>query len=120
MERMERDLERHINSHVLQWRFGQSRPFSEPVAIDMVLQVVNAMSHMHDKRIVHRDLKPQNVLLRLRSESGVNELSALGYVQVKLGDFGLAKADMLTSNVGGLTKNTGTTLYRAPELSSRK
>ena len=121
MESMERDLDEHIESQKSKTK--QVPPFSEPVAIDIMLQVINAIWHMHNKGIVHRDLKPGNVLVR--SGSGLssllsNELIAKGYVQVKLGDFGIAKEDMMTSYAGALTFKAGTTLYRAPELASKE
>jgi serine/threonine protein kinase len=116
MESMERDLDRHIESQKSKTK--QVRPFSEPVAIDIMLQVINAIWHMHDKGIVHGDLKPKNVLVH--SGGVLPELSYLGYVHVKLGDFGIAKEDMMTSNEGALTHNAGTTLYRAPELASKE
>jgi serine/threonine protein kinase len=116
MERMERNLYEHIESQKSKTK--QVRPFSEPVAIDIMLQVINAIWHMHNLGIVHRDLKPGNVLVR--SGSVLPELSAEGYVHVKLGDFGTAKEDMMTSNAGALTHKAGTTLYRAPELASKE
>lgn len=117
MERMEGDLDQHIKSQMSKTK--QVRPFSQPVAIDIMLQVINAIWHMHSKKIVHRDLKPGNVLVCSGSVLS-NELSAKGYVHVKLGDFGTAKEDMMTSNAGALTHKAGTTLYRAPELSSKE
>jgi hypothetical protein len=113
MERMEGDLDQHIESQKSKPK--QVRPFSEPVAIDIMLQVINAIWHMHNKGIVHRDLKPKNVLVRsgsVLSRVLSSELSAEGYVHVKLGDFGIAKEDMMTSYAGPL--------YRAPELASKE
>ncbi|KAG0616035.1 hypothetical protein M758_5G085200 [Ceratodon purpureus] len=119
MERMEMDLEEHIKSALTkQKKLGKSEPFSDPVAIHIMLQVINAIWHMQSKGIVHRDLKPKNVLVRLSGKNVADELATEGYVEVKLGDFGIAKEDMETSHEGALTRNTGTTLYRAPELSS--
>lgn len=114
MERMEKDLEEHIKAE--QKKSGKTQALSEPVAVHIMLQVINATWHMHRKDIVHRDLKPKNVLVRLDGKNVAPELSAEGYVEVKLGDFGIAKDDMDTSHEGAMTKNTGTPLYRAPEL----
>jgi serine/threonine protein kinase/tetratricopeptide (TPR) repeat protein len=48
---------------------------------DLMLAVLDALSHAHAHQVIHRDLKPNNVLLTS---------SADGTLQVKLSDFGLA------------------------------
>jgi serine/threonine protein kinase len=55
-------IDKHIESQMSKTKLVP--PFSEHVAIDIMLQVINAISHMHNKGIVHRDLKPKNVLVR--------------------------------------------------------
>ena len=93
-------------------------PFPEPVAVDIMLQLARAMWHMHSKSVVHRDLKPGNVLVRPVSSIDIPELFAQGFVQVKLGDFGLAKGHMVSSDSQlFMSERAGTSLYRAPELS---
>ena len=115
MERMDRDLARHIESE--QKKLSKTRPFSVPVAIDIMLQVIKAIFHVHKEEFAHRDLKPGNVLVRVNGGNVAPELAAEGYVEVKLGDFGTARRDMWTSQAEALTFKVGTTLYRAPELS---
>jgi serine/threonine protein kinase/dipeptidyl aminopeptidase/acylaminoacyl peptidase len=53
-------------------------------AIAVALQIAGALEAAHAKGIVHRDLKPANVMLTAAGSSGVG--------QVKVLDFGLAKA----------------------------
>ncbi|KAG0611322.1 hypothetical protein M758_7G132100 [Ceratodon purpureus] len=119
MERLDKDLDQYIES--VQRKHKKTRPpFTEPVAIDIMLQVINAIRHMHNKSIVHRDLKPQNILVRVDCENAVPELKAEGYVEVKLGDLGIARDNMETSNAGALTHKAGTTVYRAPELAIKE
>lgn len=91
-----------------------SMPFSLPVAIDIMLQVARAMEYLHGKKIAHRDLKTDNVLVK--PSSGILELSELGYVDVKLADFGLAKGDCHSSTAYQQTPNMGTSIYGAPEV----
>ena len=77
--------------------------------VKLVEQVCAAVQHAHQKGVIHRDLKPGNILVS----------DAEGRVQVKIIDFGLAKA--LNQGVSGDTLYTmtgavlGTPEYMAPE-----
>ena len=59
---------------------------------------------LHDNSYVHRDLKPENILI---NKNG----------QVKLADFGTAKALGSTLKQGSLA---GTELYMAPEVHNQE
>lgn len=62
---------------------------------------LSALQHCHDLAVVHRDIKPSNILIRTDGE-------------VRLTDFGIAKARKNTSKTGeGLT--LGSTDYMSPE-----
>ncbi len=78
-------------------------------AIDVLLQLCDALQCAHERGVVHRDLKPDNVFLVTRG--GKHHF-------VKLVDFGIAKlrGDAVTS--GGRTSAgliVGTPEYMAPE-----
>ncbi|HEU5264830.1 MAG TPA: serine/threonine-protein kinase, partial [Gaiellaceae bacterium] len=76
---------------------------SDPDAVEVAAQVLDALAHAHRAGIVHRDVKPSNILLEDRNE-----------IAVRLLDFGLAQfdgADTLTA-VGDVP---GTLAYIAPE-----
>jgi len=88
-------------------------PFSLPVAVDIMLQVARGLKYMHEQRVGHRDIKSSNILV---NPTSVPELAEMGYIDVKLADFGLAKAKLMTSTAAKQTKDIGTTPYRAPEL----
>lgn len=79
-------------------------------ALDLFIQVAEALVHAHDKGIVHRDLKPSNILLA-KSDTG-HEL-------VKLVDFGIAKlTDTHNADKTKLTQTgelIGSPLYMSPE-----
>ena len=73
---------------------------SLPSATDICIQVLEALSHAHDKGIVHRDIKPANIILL---ENGT----------VKVSDFGVARLD--TSELTSTGFMVGTPNYMSPE-----
>ena len=66
-------------------------------------QILQGVAYCHSQRIIHRDLKPANILLAGRH----NE-------QIKLADFGLARA--ISIPIKPYTKCVVTLYYRSPEL----
>jgi hypothetical protein len=88
-------------------------PFSLPVAVDIMLQVARGLKYMHEQRVGHRDIKSSNILV---NPTSVPELAEMGYIDVKVADFGLAKAKLMSSTAAKQTKDIGTTPYRPPEL----
>jgi len=85
------------------------RPLPEPLALHVVDELALALAYLHGVRdgrglplgIVHRDVSPANVLV---SSSG----------DVKLGDFGVAKATALADRTAAGTRK-GRYSYMAPE-----
>jgi serine/threonine protein kinase len=64
---------------------------------ECMLQLVDAVEHMHSKGVYHRDIKPENILL---DRNGA----------MKLGDFGLATTDAWSTEAA-----VGSDRYMAPE-----
>ncbi|CAK9197202.1 unnamed protein product [Sphagnum jensenii] len=88
-------------------------PFSLPVAVDIMLQVARGLKYMHEQQVGHRDIKSSNILV---NPTSVPELAEMGYIDVKVADFGFAKAKLMSSTATKQTKNIGTKSYMAPEL----
>jgi hypothetical protein len=89
MELMPTNLQRHIAE-----RKVLHKPFTPEAAVDVMSQIASGMEYLHGQGVVHRDLKPNNILV---SPNTNPELSADGYVEVKLADFGLARTKVNTS-----------------------
>jgi serine/threonine protein kinase len=110
MELMSTDLRNLMDDRMLD---PDHVPFSLPVAVDIMLQVARGLKYMHEQQVGHRDIKSSNILA---NPTSVPELTEMGYVDVKVADFGLAKAKLMSLTATMQTKDIGTTQYRAPEL----
>jgi len=82
---------------------GEGRTFSEAEALDVTIQMADALAHAHARNLIHRDVKPKNILL---TKDGI----------AKLTDLGLARAmddkEAAESEAG---KAYGTPYYISPE-----
>lgn len=79
-----------------------------PEALNIALQVGEALRYMHSKDLIHRDVKPENIFL-CRAPEGQRQQP-----QVKLIDFGLAGRDAkITVQSSGSAM--GTPAYMSPE-----
>jgi serine/threonine-protein kinase len=82
---------------------GEGRTFSEAEALDIMIQITDALVHAHQRGLIHRDIKPKNIML---TPQGV----------AKLTDLGLARAvdDKVTAE-SEAGKAYGTPYYISPE-----
>lgn len=84
-------------------------------AIEIFVQISEALNHAHERGIIHRDLKPSNVMLTTDKN---------GFDVVKVVDFGIAK--LLTNDDGMMNNLTqtgdvfGSPLYMSPEQCAGK
>lgn len=74
----------------------------EEEALNIILQVANALNYLHSKSLIHRDVKPANILL---GPGGVAKLADLGLVKNPADNQGLTQANT----------RLGTILFAAPE-----
>ncbi len=77
-------------------------PMAPARALELVAEVLTALSAAHRAHLVHRDIKPENVLITPDGD-------------VKVADFGLARAVSAATTATGGTL-IGTVSYMAPEI----
>ncbi len=83
----------------------RARQITDRDALNIVMQVCEALQFAHEEGVVHRDIKPENILIDKRG-------------RVKIADFGLAKLLGQAFEVHTLTGThqvMGTPVYMAPE-----
>jgi hypothetical protein len=93
----------YVPGRTLDQRLQEGPPLTIKDIIHIGLETARGLAAAHAQGLVHRDVKPSNILLRE------------GNLQVKVGDFGLARASLDTA---GLTRTgivAGTPLYMSPE-----
>lgn len=83
-------------------KYCASRRFSVDQKLRLFIQVCNAVQYLHSHRIIHRDLKPPNIVVT-------------GNGNVKLLDFGIAKALAPSSTGNTKTTRVMTPGYASPE-----
>jgi tetratricopeptide (TPR) repeat protein len=77
--------------------------------VGLMLQVLEALAHVHARDVLHRDIKPDNIL--------VNREPSTGQLFVKVVDFGIAAGlkDSDTTRLTDAGDTLGTPAYMAPE-----
>jgi serine/threonine-protein kinase len=100
-----------LQGETLAERLGRER-MPVPRALDVLMQIVDALEAAHEKGIVHRDLKPQNIFVVERGEK----------MSVKLLDFGIAKLADSDPSVPKTRSGVamGTAGYMSPEQARGK
>jgi serine/threonine-protein kinase len=101
----------HINYFVMEYVEGttikdeltKGKIYEEKEAIDIILQIAQALDHAHRRQLIHRDIKPANIVL---TPEGIAKLADLGMAR-ETDNRDLARAEK------GMT--IGTPYYIAPE-----
>lgn len=92
------------NDDSLRARLDRESVLSLSETIEILAQVADALDYAHGLNVMHRDLKPENILL--------------DGPRVLLGDFGIARAIVLSSadaRISSSNTSVGTLSYMAPE-----
>lgn len=102
-----------VSGPTLRSELQKNGSFSLGQCLQLLKQILLALGTAHSRGIIHRDVKPENILLTKPVDSGENRSTT--DAQVKVADFGLAKAasdsdSLHTSSV------LGTVAYVAPEI----
>lgn len=94
-EFMDKDLKRYMDSR------GDRGQLDYVTIKSFMQQLLRGIAFCHENRVLHRDLKPQNLLINTKG-------------QLKLGDFGLARAFGIPVNT--FSNEVVTLWYRAPDV----
>lgn len=93
----------YVEGTTIKQELEKGKIYGEKEAIEIVLQVAQALQHAHRRHLIHRDIKPANIIL---TAEGI----------VKLADLGMARVSAdraLDQSEKGMT--IGTPFYIAPE-----
>lgn len=91
----------YVEGHSLKDVIAQRAPLPVLEAIDIALQICDALEHAHENGVIHRDIKPHNILITKHG-------------RVKVTDFGIAQAvNESTMTYSGTL--IGSVHYLAPE-----
>ncbi|GMM29827.1 cyclin-dependent serine/threonine-protein kinase [Martiniozyma asiatica (nom. inval.)] len=96
-EFMDNDLKRYMDTN----GYNQTGALEPHIVKSFMYQLLKGILFCHDNRVLHRDLKPQNLLINNKG-------------QLKLGDFGLARAFGIPVNT--FSNEVVTLWYRAPDV----
>ncbi|MDO8303999.1 MAG: serine/threonine-protein kinase [Sedimentisphaerales bacterium] len=93
----------YVEGKTLYDDLATGKVFKETEALDIIIQIANALLHAHARNLIHRDVKPKNIMI---NSSGV----------AKLADMGLARE---TTDIRAAQTEAGraygTPYYIAPE-----
>jgi serine/threonine protein kinase len=109
-----------LEGETLETRVRRTGPLDVLTTIDIALQVSSALAAAERQGLVHRDLKPANLMLVAADSEGEAQNSGrvdAPKIEVKVIDFGVAKALVEKPDAMGLTHGgfVGTPAFASPE-----
>src|SRR5260370_32207812 len=79
----------YVEGITIKQEIEKGKVYSEKEAVDIVLQIAQALAHAHRRKLIHRDIKPANIIL---TADGTAKLADLGMAR-GTSDFAQAKAE---------------------------
>jgi serine/threonine protein kinase len=95
-------------TNIQKW-IGQNGPVPPRLAVEISIQALNGLEHLHSMGLIHRDISPENIMLSQDHH---------GKLMVKVIDFGIAKQLAEGEGGQGLTQTgmfLGKLKYASPE-----
>ncbi|MBQ9832574.1 MAG: serine/threonine-protein kinase, partial [Clostridia bacterium] len=92
----------YVEGRTLKEIITEEKTLSPKQTINIACQVLDALSHAHERGIIHRDVKPQNVIITPRGK-------------VKLTDFGIARDTASTTRTFAGSNMIGSVHFLSPE-----
>ena len=111
-----------INGETVEHYVKKNGAFEFSVALELMLEILEAMDHVHSHEIIHRDIKPSNIMLRSDAvyslvkntyTAPLTDVHSVGRVCII--DFGIAKDVKLGHTVHTVGRVIGTDGYMSPE-----
>ncbi len=93
----------YVDGTNIRQELEKGKVYTEQEALEIIVQVADALNHAHQRGLVHRDIKPENIML---TRERVPKLADLGLARLSQGD-PMAKAEKGVA--------IGTPYYIAPE-----
>ena len=93
----------YVEGTTIKQELEKGKIYGEREAVEIVIQIAQALQHAHRRGLIHRDIKPANIIL---TPDGIAKLADLGMAR-ETEDAALARAER------GMT--IGTPFYIAPE-----
>jgi len=93
----------YVEGTSIREELDKGKIYAEHEALEIIIQVAQALEHAHRRHLIHRDIKPANVML---TPDSIAKLADLGLAREAVGD---ALADLERG------KAIGTPYYMAPE-----
>jgi eukaryotic-like serine/threonine-protein kinase len=90
-----------VEGHTLRDYFARKATFEEDNIVSVMVQLLEALGHAHERKVWHRDIKPANLIVMADG-------------RVKVADFGIARIE--ASELTQTATLMGTPGYIAPEM----